>query len=169
VHVHRRAVLPEDPLPLLLHVVGRLAVPRERGVFRLGRLMTAPSRLPYTHAATQRRLRERRGRLRVLVDGRLVAPVPDGQHGSVSTYNNWMCRCAACSDAARENGREQRERAKRAAAARLARIRAAAGRRTGEDLGSWSPVAATGSTASVIAEALLDARDNYQARGSHGG
>jgi hypothetical protein len=92
--------------------------------------MTAPSRLPYTHAATQRRLRERRGRLRVLVDGRLVAPVPDEQHGSVSTYNNWMCRCTACSDAAREGGRRQRERAKRAAAARLARIRAAAGRRT---------------------------------------
>jgi hypothetical protein len=92
--------------------------------------MTAPSRLPHREAATQRRLRERRGRLRVLVDGRLVAPVPDEQHGSVSTYSNWMCRCAACSDAAREGGRRQRERAKRAAAARLARIRAAAGRRT---------------------------------------
>lgn len=91
---------------------------------------TAPSRLPDSHAATQRRLRERRGRLRVLVDGRLVAPVPDQQHGSVSTYNNWMCRCVPCGDAAREVGRRQRERAKRAAAARLARIRAAAGRRT---------------------------------------
>jgi hypothetical protein len=90
--------------------------------------MTAPSRLPHSEAATQRRLRELRGRLRVLVDGRLVAPVD--QHGSESTYNNWMCRCTACSDAAREGGRKQRERAKRAAAARLARIRAAAGRRT---------------------------------------
>lgn len=91
--------------------------------------MTAPSRLPYSEAATQRRLRELRGRLRVLVDGRLVAPVPDEQHGSESTYNNWCCRCVPCGDVARVNKAERREREKRAAAARLARIRAAAGRR----------------------------------------
>jgi hypothetical protein len=90
--------------------------------------MTAPSRLPHREAATQRRLRERRGRLRVLVDGRLVAPVQ--QHGSESTYNNWMCRCVPCGDVARANKAERREREKWAAAARLARIRAAAGRRT---------------------------------------
>ena len=89
--------------------------------------MTAPSRLLYSEAATQRRLRELRGRLRVLVDGRLVAPVE--QHGSESTYNNWMCRCVPCGDVARENKAERREREKRAAVARLARIRAAAGRR----------------------------------------
>lgn len=89
--------------------------------------MTAPSRLPHTHAATQRRLRELRGRLRVPVDGRLVAPV--AQHGSESTYVNWLCRCVPCTDAAREGGRERRHRAKWRAAVRLARIRAAAGRR----------------------------------------
>lgn len=88
--------------------------------------MTAPSRLPETQAVTQRRLRELRGRLRVLVDGRLVAPV--AQHGSESTYNNWMCRCVPCAEVARVNKRERREREKRAAVARLARIRAAAGR-----------------------------------------
>ena len=91
--------------------------------------MIALSRAPEAHAADQRRLRELRGRLRVLVDGRLVAPVPVEQHGSQSTYNNWMCRCEPCSVANRAVKRGQREQERRAAAARLARIRAAAGRR----------------------------------------
>lgn len=33
---------------------------------------------------------------RVLIDGRMVAPVPDEQHGSASTYNNHGCRCRPC-------------------------------------------------------------------------
>jgi hypothetical protein len=89
--------------------------------------MTAPSLTPEAQAATQRRLRRLRAAERVLVGGRLVAPVE--QHGSESTYNNWGCRCVRCTVAARESGRERRAAAKRREAARLARIRAAAGGR----------------------------------------
>lgn len=83
----------------------------------------------YSEAATQRRLRASRAAERVEIGGRLVAPLPDEQHGSESTYNNWCCRCVRCSVAAREASRVRRERSKQMAAARLARIRHAAGRR----------------------------------------
>lgn len=60
------------------------------------------------------RARKRRSELRTMVDGRLVAPVPPEQHGSVSTYNNWMCRCAKCTEAIRRYMADwvQRQKAK---------------------------------------------------------
>lgn len=44
---------------------------------------------------------ERAARLarRVLVDGRLVAPVPPEKHGKATTYGNWGCRCEPCTQA----------------------------------------------------------------------
>jgi len=43
----------------------------------------------------------RKGRLdsRIVVDGRLVAPVPPEKHGRASTYTNWGCRCQPCTEA----------------------------------------------------------------------
>lgn len=38
--VHRAAVLPEDRLPVLLHVVDQVAVPRQSGIPRVGGAMT---------------------------------------------------------------------------------------------------------------------------------
>lgn len=57
---------------------------------------------PQTKAA--KRQKERRAymaSIRVEIDGRLTAPVPPEKHGSTSTYNNLMCRCVPCTDAAR--------------------------------------------------------------------
>lgn len=48
--------------------------------------------------------RKQRRKLRQLVDGRWVAPLPDERHGSVSTYNNHSCRCQRCTVASRECG-----------------------------------------------------------------
>jgi hypothetical protein len=45
--------------------------------------------------------RNRAARLarRVLVDGRLVAPLPPERHGLASSYSNHGCRCELCSQA----------------------------------------------------------------------
>lgn len=37
---------------------------------------------------------------RVLIDGRLVAPLPEEKHGLRSTYVNHGCQCGPCTDAA---------------------------------------------------------------------
>jgi hypothetical protein len=44
-------------------------------------------------------LRTRRMAQRVLINGRLVAPLPPEKHGKQSTYSNWGCRCIPCTDA----------------------------------------------------------------------
>lgn len=49
------------------------------------------------NAVAMARHRQRRLALRYLVDGRLVAPVPDERHGDNNTYVNWGCRCVLCS------------------------------------------------------------------------
>jgi hypothetical protein len=49
-----------------------------------------------SHNAYVRRARLRRAARRVLVDGRLVAPVPAERHGRPSTYVNWRCQCLPC-------------------------------------------------------------------------
>lgn len=48
-----------------------------------------------------RHQRNRAARLarRVLVDGRLVAPVPVERHGTQALYTNWGCRCLRCTTA----------------------------------------------------------------------
>lgn len=43
-------------------------------------------------------LRAEKKSRRVLIDGRLVAPT--NEHGTISTYNNWGCRCDPCVEAA---------------------------------------------------------------------
>lgn len=48
------------------------------------------------NTARHRVLRKARFERRVLVEGRLVAPVPPERHGLMTTYNNWGCRCEAC-------------------------------------------------------------------------
>lgn len=48
------------------------------------------------HAEKQRGGTERRRASRVLVDGRLVAPLPAEKHGRWSTYVNYSCRCDPC-------------------------------------------------------------------------
>jgi hypothetical protein len=45
----------------------------------------------------ERTYRATRKARRVLVNGRLVAPVPERMHGKPSTYTNWSCRCLRCS------------------------------------------------------------------------
>lgn len=58
----------------------------------------------------------RRRALRVLVDGRLVAPLPAEKHGKVSTYVNHACRCVPCVAAGVErNARNRVRRAERVA------------------------------------------------------
>lgn len=42
------------------------------------------------------RMRERRKKTRILVHGRLVAPVPPELHGKRPTYINYSCRCVRC-------------------------------------------------------------------------
>lgn len=44
-------------------------------------------------------LRNQRTAQRVLIHGRLVAPLPPEKHGKYSTYVNWKCRCIPCTDA----------------------------------------------------------------------
>jgi len=39
---------------------------------------------------------------RELIDGRLVAPLPDAQHGKQPTYTNHGCRCEPCTAANRD-------------------------------------------------------------------
>lgn len=46
--------------------------------------------------AIRQSCRERRMARRVLIDGRLVAPLPPEKHGKASTYNNHWCRCVEC-------------------------------------------------------------------------
>jgi hypothetical protein len=45
----------------------------------------------------ERTYRETRKARRVLVNGRLVAPLPERKHGLASSYTNWSCRCIPCS------------------------------------------------------------------------
>ena len=47
-----------------------------------------------------RDLRKTRFSKRVLVGGRLIAPVPTERHALMTTYNNWGCRCWPCTKAA---------------------------------------------------------------------
>lgn len=55
--------------------------------------------------------RERRRSRRVTDDqGRLVTRVPDVRHGSDSTYTNWGCQCAPCTEAWRATAAYERER-----------------------------------------------------------
>lgn len=49
---------------------------------------------------------------RVMVDGRLVAPVPPEMHGNANTYQSWCCRCADCTEAHRQRCIVWRERAR---------------------------------------------------------
>lgn len=44
---------------------------------------------------------------RILVCGRLVAPLPEEYHGKRSTYDYYGCRCDLCSDAARKRARKK--------------------------------------------------------------
>lgn len=47
--------------------------------------------------------RARRRAARVLIDGRLVAPVPAEMHGRASTYANHGCHCDPCRAAGSES------------------------------------------------------------------
>lgn len=59
-------------------------------------------------AAWRKQRNDRRKQQRVLVAGRLIAPLPTEQHGKVSTYTNWFCRCRDCRTAASSYQREIR-------------------------------------------------------------
>jgi hypothetical protein len=48
------------------------------------------------HRRRQGRSRHQRMDARVLVDGRLVAPLPPDRHGKVGTYRYHGCRCVPC-------------------------------------------------------------------------
>jgi len=62
-------------------------------------------------AYASKRRRERAAQ-RVMIDGRLVAPVAN--HGLSSTYDNWACRCIPCSEARRrDDAYSRRRKAKR--------------------------------------------------------
>jgi hypothetical protein len=50
------------------------------------------------HRERLAQLRREHAAARVLIDGRLVATGAP-QHGSRSTYVNWMCRCVPCTAA----------------------------------------------------------------------
>lgn len=50
-------------------------------------------------ASAARRARQERYARRVLVGGRLVAPVRPEQHGRKNTYSYHGCRCAPCTEA----------------------------------------------------------------------
>lgn len=70
-------------------------------------------RCPACTAANARRSAARRQvrfALRVLVDGRMVAPLPAHRHGSVNTYGNWGCRCEACTHAHAKACRDRQRR-----------------------------------------------------------
>jgi hypothetical protein len=59
-------------------------------------------------------IRNRRRALRTLVNGRLVAPTEHNgwpvEHGTKSTYQNWMCRCEPCTAAASDKYAQWRNR-----------------------------------------------------------
>jgi len=80
-------------------------------------------------AVLQQRARARNRARRVLVDGRLVAPLPEERHGTESTFNNWGCQCEPCTTSHRDRQRAEAAIRRQVAKARLARIRHAAGRR----------------------------------------
>ena len=42
----------------------------------------------------------------------VMVTVADVQHGSLSTYVNWMCRCSPCADAGHEYQAAYRESSK---------------------------------------------------------
>jgi hypothetical protein len=57
--------------------------------------------------AARRRTRERRTAWRarrVLVHGRLVAPIPEPWHGKAWVYDDYGCRCERCEEAKRAYG-----------------------------------------------------------------
>jgi hypothetical protein len=81
------------------------------------------------NAELARRARERNRARRILVAGRLVAPLPTERHGTESTFNNWGCQCIPCTATHRDRQRVEAAVRLKAAQARLARIRHAAGRR----------------------------------------
>ncbi|SEF34351.1 hypothetical protein SAMN05421837_107333 [Amycolatopsis pretoriensis] len=62
-----------------------------------------------TAANTERGREQRRVRFasRRIVDGVLVAPVPQHRHGIANTYTNWGCRCAPCAGAHRRASRDR--------------------------------------------------------------
>lgn len=80
-------------------------------------------------AVLQRRARERNRARRVLVAGRLVAPLPEERRGTEPTFNNWGCQCIPCTATHRDRQRVEAAIRRQVAQARLARIRHAAGRR----------------------------------------
>lgn len=45
---------------------------------------------------------------RVLVDGRLVCPLPEPYHGRENTYDYYGCRCQRCTDVKNEQRRHNR-------------------------------------------------------------
>jgi len=53
------------------------------------------------HAKKHREYTRRKMAQRVLIDGRLVAPVPAEMHGKHSTYRQYGCKCAPCVEANR--------------------------------------------------------------------
>lgn len=51
------------------------------------------------NAAGARRKRQARMAVRILVDGRLTAPLPPERHGRPGTYSYHGCRCVPCTRA----------------------------------------------------------------------
>lgn len=62
------------------------------------------------HREYMRGARLRRMARRVLVDGRLLAPLPPDRHGRDTTYTNWRCQCEPCLRAHLDAGRANRQR-----------------------------------------------------------
>ena len=65
------------------------------------------------NAARAREQRAIRLAARVLVNGRLVAPLPPRCHGRLSTYTNHGCRCRPCTEANNRYGASTRKRGRR--------------------------------------------------------
>lgn len=62
-------------------------------------------------AAAQRNWLRKRYAERMLINGRLVAPLPAGRHGRMVTYVKHGCRCDLCRDvAARSRAAYRRKR-----------------------------------------------------------
>jgi hypothetical protein len=63
----------------------------------------------------QNRLNQQRRTRRVLIDGRLVAPLPADRHGRVSTYSGWGCQCEPCKQVGAAKNAQARTRRRAAA------------------------------------------------------
>lgn len=60
--------------------------------------------------ASQSKMRREHRAKRLLVNGRLVAPLPPEKHGTFRTYSHYGCRCEACSAAGRAVNKARRDR-----------------------------------------------------------